>query len=222
PEQRRTSRGHVAVRGATEHNLKDVDVDFPLGVLCAVTGVSGSGKSTLVLDVLLPLLETGRAKLSGVTRAVPVVVDQSPIGSTPASNPATYTGVLDPIRQLYSQLPAAKIKGFGPGRFSFNTRGGRCEACEGKGSLKVEMHFLADVWIECEVCKGKRYNQETLTVEYRGKTIADVLRLEAQGAIDLFGNHPKIARPLKLLCDVGLGYLELGRSPTTLPADDPP
>ncbi|MEM7203200.1 MAG: excinuclease ABC subunit UvrA [Planctomycetota bacterium] len=216
PAERREPIGRVAIRQASLHNLDRVDIDIPLGVLAAVTGVSGSGKSTLVLDVLLPLLEEEGADLEGVTNPSCVVVDQSPIGTTPASNPATYSGVMTPIRELFGRLPASRVKGFGPGRFSFNVRDGRCEACEGKGQVRVEMHFLADVWVTCEVCRGRRYNAETLTVDYRGHTIADVLELEVAQALDLFGNHPRVAAPLRAMVDVGLGYLRLGQPAPTL------
>ena len=216
PRARRSPLGTIALRKVQMHNLKGLDVDFPLGVFTAVTGVSGSGKSTLVLDVLLPLLRSGKARLSGIRRAHAIVVDQSPIGASPASNPATYVGAFDAIRQLFAQLPQARAQGYKAGRFSFNVAGGRCEACEGKGSIQVEMHFLADVWIGCEVCRGRRYEPGTLAVQYRNQSIADVLALEAAAALDLFANHPKIARPLRLLCDVGLGYLQLGRAANTL------
>jgi excinuclease ABC subunit A len=216
PERRRVATAHVELTGLTRNNLKNIDAAFPLASFCAVTGVSGSGKSTLVLDSLLPALKSGRALPRGFKDAQVIVVDQSAIGSTPASNPATYTGVFTPLRELYAQLPVSKVKGFGPGRFSFNMRGGRCEACEGKGQLRVEMHFLADVWVTCEVCRGQRYNAETLGVELRGRNIAQVLAMEVGEALDLFANHPKIKRPLKAMVDVGLGYLRLGQPGNTL------
>ncbi len=216
PEQRREPRSWFELQDVRVHNLRGLTAKFPLRVMTAVTGVSGSGKSSLVLDALLPALRSGRHKLDGSKRYQVIVVDQSPIGSTPASNPATYVQVLTPIRTLFAQLPESRAKGFGAGRFSFNVAGGRCETCEGKGQLQVEMHFLADVWVTCENCRGRRYNQETLSVHYRGKNIADVLELEAAEALALFGNHPRIARPLQMLCDVGLGYLRLGQPATTL------
>jgi excinuclease ABC subunit A len=216
PAKRRQARGTLPLRGVRVHNLKGIDVDFPLGVLTAVTGVSGSGKSSLVLDALLPMLEDGRARPPGLARFEVAVVDQSPIGTTPASNPATYCEIWTPIRALFAQAPQSRVKGFGPGRFSFNVEGGRCAACEGKGQIQVEMHFLADVWVTCETCRGRRFNLETLAVTWRGKTIADVLDLEAAQALQFFGNHSRIARPLQMLVDVGLGYLRLGQSATTL------
>jgi excinuclease ABC subunit A len=216
PEQRRAPAAWLTLRDVHVHNLRGVDARFPVGVLTAVTGVSGSGKSSLVLDALLPALQAGRVEIPGVRQAGVIVVDQGPIGTTPASNPATYVQLMTPIRTLFAQLPVARAKGFGPGRFSFNVPGGRCETCEGKGQLQVEMHFLADVWVTCETCNGRRYNQETLGVHYRGKSIADVLDMEAAEALALFANHPKLARPLQLLQDVGLGYLRLGQSATTL------
>ncbi len=214
--ERREARGSIGVRGANAHNLKDLDVDFPLGVLTAVTGVSGSGKSSLVLDSLLPQLLDGEAEIDGSDELTPIVVDQSPIGTTPSSNPATYTGILTPIREFYAQLPGSKVKGFKAGRFSFNVAGGRCDSCEGKGQIKVEMHFLADVWVTCEVCRGRRFNAETLSVDYRGKSIGDVLEMEVVDALEMFGNHKRLRRPLQLLVDVGLGYLKLGQAANTL------
>jgi excinuclease ABC subunit A len=217
----------LTVRGAKANNLKDVTAMFPLGCLTAVTGVSGSGKSTLVVEVLQKALQR---RLSG-ERVVPgahatveglelvekvVVVDQSPIGRSPKSNPATYTGALDPIRSLMSQMPEAKRRGYGPGRFSFNVPGGRCEACEGRGYNHIEMHFLADVWIPCEVCGGKRFNRETLEVTFRGKNMADILELEIGDALELFAHQRQIVRRLQTLADVGLGYMKLGQSGTTL------
>ncbi len=226
PTKRRAPIGWLTLDDCTTHNLKGFAVEVPLGVLCAVTGVSGSGKSTLVLDTLVPRMGSGEYGLrendarddhdEDLDRIETVVVDQSPIGTTPSSNPATYVGVLTPIRELFAKLPQSRVKGFGPGRFSFNIAEGRCDACEGKGFVRVEMHFLADVWIRCETCHGRRYNAETLSVELRGKTIADVLEMEASEALDFFGDHPKIRRPLKLLDDVGLGYLKLGQPANTL------
>jgi excinuclease ABC subunit A len=164
----------------------------------------------------VPILEAEHARLEGVGRARLVVVDQGPIGTTPSSNPATYTGVFTPIRELFAALPVSRMKGFGVGRFSFNVAGGRCDACEGKGHVRVEMHFLADVWVPCEICRARRFNAETLSVELRGKSIADVLEMEIDEAVDFFGNQRRIVRPLKLLQDVGLGYLRLGQAANTL------
>jgi excinuclease ABC subunit A len=216
PKTRRESVAAVRLKKLSQNNLKNVDVAFPLGVMTAVTGVSGSGKSTLVLESLLPALAKGAVLPKGFKDAQMIVVDQSPIGSTPASNPATYTGLFTPMRELFAEMPVSKVKGFGPGRFSFNMKGGRCEACEGKGQIRVEMHFLADVWVTCDVCRGKRYNAETLGVELRGKHMADVLDMEVAVALDFFGNHPRIRRPLQAMVDVGLGYLRLGQPGNTL------
>jgi len=215
----RAPLGHVRLRGVTRHNLQDVDVDVPLGCMVAVTGVSGSGKSTLVMEALVPALAAHTAEIvwyGDVPRGFQlVVVDQNAIGSSPSSNPATYTGLFAPVRALFAQTPLARQKGFTPGRFSFHVADGRCAHCEGKGQLQVEMHFLADVWVTCEVCKGKRYNRETLEVEYRGRNIADVLAMEVDEALAFFANHKQIARPLQLLHDVGLGYLQLGQPANT-------
>ncbi|MBL9079573.1 MAG: excinuclease ABC subunit UvrA [Planctomycetes bacterium] len=219
PGARRPPAGHVALRGVAVHNLRQLDVDLPLGCMLAVTGVSGSGKSSLVMDALVPALRDGTAPvhwLDGAARELQlVVVDQSAIGSSPASNPATYTGVFTKVRELFAQVPLSKQKGFGPGRFSFHVAEGRCGHCEGKGQIQVEMHFLADVWVTCEVCRGRRYDQETLGVEYRGRNIAQVLAMEVDEALQFFGNHPQIVRPLQLLHDVGLGYLQLGQPANT-------
>ncbi len=217
----------LGVIGARHHNLKNLTVAFPLGAFVAVTGVSGSGKSTLVTDILYQALARHlyRAKvvpgaherLEGVTHIDKVIdIDQSPIGRTPRSNPATYTGLFTPIRELFAYLPESKIRGYGPGRFSFNVKGGRCEACAGDGLVKVEMHFLPDVYVACEVCKGRRYNRETLEVRYKGKSIADVLELTVADALEFFAAQPRIRAKLELLNDVGLGYLHLGQSATTL------
>ena len=217
----------VVVRGAREHNLADIDVAFPLGCMIAVTGVSGSGKSTLVNDILLRSLahQLQRAKaipgrhqsVSGIEHLDKVVdVDQAPIGRTPRSNPATYTGVFDHVRRLFSQTPEAKVRGYQPGRFSFNVRGGRCEACAGDGTIKIEMHFLPDVYVPCEICHGARYNRDTLEVTFRGKTIADVLDLSCEEALSFFANQPPIARHMQTLVDVGLGYIRLGQPAPTL------
>jgi excinuclease ABC subunit A len=216
---RRAPTGHVALRGVTVNNLQGLDVDVPLGCFVAVTGVSGSGKSSLVMDALVPALGDGSAKVCWLDgeaqRCQLVVVDQSPIGSSPASNPATYTGAFTKIRELFAATPLSKQKGFGPGRFSFHVAEGRCAHCEGKGQLQVEMHFLADVWVTCEICRGRRYNQETLSVEYRGRNIAQVLAMEVDEALQFFGNHKHIVRPLQLLHDTGLGYLRLGQPANT-------
>jgi len=217
----------LAVIGARQHNLRDLTVEFPLGSFVAVTGVSGSGKSTLVTDILYRALARHfyRAKvmpgahdrIEGLDHIDKVIdIDQSPIGRTPRSNPATYTGLFTPIRELFTYLPESKIRGYGPGRFSFNVKGGRCEACQGDGLVKVEMHFLPDVYVPCEVCKGRRYNRETLEVRYKGKSIADVLGLSVAEALEFFENQPRIRSKLELLNDVGLGYIHLGQSATTL------
>ena len=217
----------LRVVGARHHNLKDLTVEFPLGLFIAVTGVSGSGKSTLVTDILYQALARHfyRAKvvpgthtrLEGLEHIDKVIdIDQSPIGRTPRSNPATYTGLFTPIRELFTFLPESKIRGYGPGRFSFNVKGGRCEACQGDGLVKVEMHFLPDVYVPCEVCKGRRYNRETLEVRYKGKSIADVLDLTVADALEFFEAQPRIRSKLELLNDVGLGYIHLGQPATTL------
>jgi excinuclease ABC subunit A len=228
PARRRPGTGEVVtVRGAREHNLKDIDVSFPLGCLVAVTGVSGSGKSTLVNDILLRVLaqKLHRAKtLPGRHRKVEGVqfldkvvdVDQAPIGRTPRSNPATYTGVFDHVRKLFAQTAEAKVRGYLPGRFSFNVRGGRCEACAGDGTIKIEMHFLPDVYVPCEVCHGARYNRDTLEITFRGKTIADVLDMSCEEALSFFAKQPPIARHMQTLVDVGLGYVRLGQPAPTL------
>ena len=218
-EQRRVPKGNAALRGVTVHNLRGVDVDVPLGCFTAVTGVSGSGKSSLVMDALVPGLRDGRVTIDWADgEARPhalVVVDQSPIGSSPSSNPATYTGAFTAIRELFAATPLAKQKGFGPGRFSFHVSDGRCGQCEGKGQILVEMHFLADVWVTCEQCRGRRYNAETLSAQYRGKDISQVLGMDVDEALAFFGNHKHIVRPLQLLADVGLGYLTLGQPANT-------
>jgi excinuclease ABC subunit A len=228
PAQRRPQDGRViTVHGASEHNLRDVTVSFPLGNLVAVTGVSGSGKSTLVNDVLYNVLARdlngarhvpGRHKrVTGLDQVDKVVhVDQSPIGRTPRSNPATYTGVFDHIRRLFAETPEAKVRGYQQGRFSFNVKGGRCEACAGDGTIKIEMNFLPDVYVPCEVCHGARYNRETLEVHYKGRTIAQVLDMPIEEALDFFAAVPAIARHLSTLVDVGLGYVRMGQSAPTL------
>jgi excinuclease ABC subunit A len=228
PRTRRpTTRGQVVIRGARENNLKDIDVVLPLGVLTTITGVSGSGKSTLINDILYKALartlyraadEPGaHAAIEGIDLLDKVIqIDQSPIGRTPRSNPSTYTGLFTFIRELFAMLPDAKARGFRPGRFSFNVKGGRCEACQGDGVIAIEMHFLPNVYVTCEQCKGSRYNRETLEIKYRGKSIADVLDLTVDQALPLLENFPPIANKLRTLQDVGLGYIELGQSATTL------
>ena len=228
PSSRRPAlRGELTIRGARAHNLKNVDVSIPLGTFVAVTGVSGSGKSTLVNDILYKSLARTLYRASDepgphdAIDGVPLIdkvieIDQSPIGRTPRSNPATYTGLFTFIRELFAMLPEAKQRGFRPGRFSFNVKGGRCEACQGDGVIAIEMHFLPNVYVTCEECKGKRYNRETLEIRYRGKSIADVLDLTVDQALPLLENVPPIALKLRTLKEVGLGYIELGQSATTL------
>ncbi|TMC31888.1 MAG: excinuclease ABC subunit A [Chloroflexi bacterium] len=228
PQRRRKGNGQmIVVRGATENNLKNIDVYFPLGKLICVSGVSGSGKSTLVSDILYRRMAQHfyRAKdRPGAAREVSglgfidkvINVDQSPIGRTPRSNPATYTGVFTYIRELFAEMPEARVRGYKPGRFSFNVKGGRCENCEGDGIIKIEMHFLPDVYVPCEVCKGKRYNKEALEVTYRGKTIADVLDMSVEEATEFFDRIPRIKRKLQTLCEVGLGYIRMGQPATQL------
>ncbi|MBN1478869.1 excinuclease ABC subunit UvrA [candidate division KSB1 bacterium] len=228
PARRRDGNGRkLVLRGATGNNLKNVDVAIPLGMFVCVTGVSGSGKSTLINETLYRLLHKYfyRSKeiplsyraIEGLENIDKVIdIDQSPIGRTPRSNPATYTGLFTPIRDLFSQLPESKIRGYKPGRFSFNVKGGRCEACEGDGIIKIEMHFLPDVYVTCEVCKGLRYNRETLEIKYRGKSIADILNMTVSQALDFFKKIPVINRKLQTLYDVGLGYIKLGQQATTL------
>ena len=228
PKERRKGNGKsINIYGARGNNLKNVDVKFPLGELIVVTGVSGSGKSTLINETLQPLLSQHfyrslkkpmpYDKAEGIDNIDKVVsVDQSPIGRTPRSNPATYTGVFSDIRSLFVNLPEAKIRGYKPGRFSFNVKGGRCEACGGNGYKTIEMNFLPDVMVPCEVCHGKRYNRETLEVRYKGKSIADVLDMTVNTAVDFFENVPSILSKIKALQDVGLGYIRLGQSSTTL------
>ena len=217
----------LKVYGARANNLKSIDVSVPLGVFTCVTGVSGSGKSSLVNEIIRKTLlrDLNRAKvrpadcdsITGIEMLDKVIdIDQSPIGRTPRSNPATYTGLFDLIRELYSMTPDARARGFLTSRFSFNVKGGRCESCKGDGIKKIEMHFLPDVYIPCEVCKGKRYNRETLEVKYKGKSIADVLDMRVEEAIQFFANQPRIQKKLQTLLDVGLGYIKLGQSSTTL------
>ena len=228
PKKRRKSNGRaIEVKGATENNLKNVNVKFPLGQFVCVTGVSGSGKSTLVNEVLYKSLakeingateKPGKCdEIKGIENIDKIInIDQSPIGRTPRSNPATYTGVFDIIRDIFAGTNEAKMRGYDKGRFSFNVQGGRCEACSGDGVLKIEMHFLADIYVPCEVCKGKRYNRETLEVKYKGKTIADVLDMTVEEALDFFSNIPRIKQKIQTLYDVGLGYIKLGQPSTTL------
>ncbi len=228
PRERRTGTGEsLWVRRARQYNLKGIDVEFPLGRFICVTGVSGSGKSTLVEEILyrelarrlyrsrlIPGQHDGIEGLEHIDKVIDV--DQSPIGRTPRSNPATYTGVFTPIRQLFAQLPESRMRGYSPGRFSFNVKGGRCEACRGDGLVKIEMHFLPDVYVPCEVCRGRRYNRETLEVFYKGRSIADVLAMTVDEALDFFQPIPTVRRKLQTLHDVGLGYVTLGQSSTTL------
>jgi excinuclease ABC subunit A len=227
PAERREPRGALLIRGAREHNLKGIDVAIPLGVFCCVTGVSGSGKSTLVNETLHHAVANRlhQAKLrpgahdgiDGLSQIDKIInIDQSPIGRTPRSNPATYTGVFDHIRQLFTQTQEARARGYKPGRFSFNVKGGRCEVCRGDGQIKIEMHFLPDVYVPCEQCHGRRYNRETLEVRFKGKSIADVLEMSVEEAVSFFENVPKIARRLRTLHDVGLDYIRLGQAATTL------
>jgi len=225
--RRKAKRGHLSVVGAEENNLKKVDADFPIGLFTCVTGVSGSGKSTLVNEILYKALANqlhqgvhivGKHKaIKGLDAVDKVIdIDQAPIGRTPRSNPATYTGLFTPLRELFAQLPESKARGYAPGRYSFNVKGGRCEKCEGDGVLKIEMHFLPDVYVTCEQCKGKRYNRETLEIHYKGKSISEVLAMTVEEALGLFAPIPVLANKLQTLMDVGLGYIRLGQSATTL------
>ena len=227
PKKRRKPVGYIEIKGAAENNLKNVDVKLPLGVFCSVTGVSGSGKSTLVNEVLFKAVaqQLGSARsrpgahksISGLDQVDKIIsVDQSPIGRTPRSNPATYIGLFDQIRDLFSRTPEARARGYKPGRFSFNVKGGRCEVCKGDGQIKIEMHFLPDVYVPCEQCHGKRYNRETLEIRFKGKNIADVLEMPIAEALDFFTHIPKINRRIQTLNDVGLGYMRLGQPATTL------
>ena len=227
PKERRAPTGWLTVRGAQENNLKNIDVDFPLGVKTCVTGVSGSGKSSLVNEILYKSLakQLNRARtvpgkhrnIEGVEQLDKIIaIDQSPIGRTPRSNPATYTGVFDMIRDLFASTTDAKERGYKKGRFSFNVKGGRCEACSGDGIIKIEMHFLPDVYVPCEVCGGKRYNRETLEVKYKGKNIYDVLNMTVEEAMKFFENVPSIYRKIETLNDVGLSYIRLGQPSTEL------
>jgi len=226
-ERRSPEKGVLSLQGATTNNLKNISVDIELGTLTVITGVSGSGKSSLITDTLAPAL-TNRIhhshkrvgsyeRLRGVELINKVIdIDQSPIGRTPRSNPATYVGLWDDIRQIFSSLPESRARGYSPGRFSFNVPGGRCEACKGDGQIKIEMHFLPDVYVPCEVCGGARYNRETLQITYRGKNVSDVLRMSVAEALSFFENIPALARKLQTLHDVGLGYIKLGQPATTL------
>jgi excinuclease ABC subunit A len=227
PAVRRKPKGFLKIEGAREHNLRDVNVDVPLGVLVAVTGVSGAGKSSLINGILQPALrrkllgsydQVGEhTAIRGVEQIDKVIdIDQQPIGRTPRSNPATYTKAFDHIRDIFAQTPEARASGYEPGRFSFNVKGGRCEACEGDGVRKVEMHFLPDVYVTCEVCRGRRYNDQTLRVEWKGKNIAQVLETSVTDAFALFEHHRQLNGILRTLDDVGLGYIALGQSATTL------
>ncbi len=228
PEQRREGSGNVlTIKGARENNLKNIDVDVPLGKFVVITGLSGSGKSTLISDILYKKLAHvffrahdrpgAHDTIEGLEHLDKVIdIDQSPIGRTPRSNPATYTNAFTVIRDLFAQVPESKIRGYLPGRFSFNVKGGRCEACKGEGIVRIEMNFLPDVYVPCEVCKGKRYNREALEIHYKGKSIADVLDMTIEEAMSFFANVPSIYNKMKTLNDVGLGYMRLGQPATTL------
>ena len=227
PPRREDDNGWFSVRGAAQHNLKGIDVDFPIGKFVAVTGVSGSGKSTLVNEIVYKAAANQLSKMRvkpGLHESVEgleafdkvIEIDQRPIGRTPRSNPATYTDLFTHVRELYSLTPDAKVRGYKPGRFSFNVKGGRCETCKGDGQIKIEMHFLPDVYVPCETCKGKRYNRETLEVRFKGKTISDVLEMSVEEALRFFAKIPKLRRRLQTLHDVGLDYMKLGQPATTL------
>jgi excinuclease ABC subunit A len=228
PQKRRDGNGkNLQVKGARENNLQNIDVEIPLGKLVVVSGVSGSGKSSLINDILAKELSARLMRANTVPGShddiegikhldKAIIIDQSPIGRTPRSNPATYTGLFTPIRELFANVPESKLRGYSPGRFSFNVRGGRCENCAGDGIIKIEMHFLPDVYVSCEVCKGKRYNREALEIHYKGKTISDILEMTCEQALEFFENIPSIARKLQTLVDVGLGYITLGQPATTL------
>ncbi|MGH6609181.1 MAG: ATP-binding cassette domain-containing protein, partial [Burkholderiaceae bacterium] len=228
PDFRRLPNGNrIKVVGARAHNLKNIDVEFPLGLFTVVTGVSGSGKSTLVEDILFPALyrhvyksaveALAHERIDGLELVDKIIeIDQSPIGRTPRSNPATYTGLFTPIRELYAMLPESRTRGYKAGRFSFNVKGGRCEGCEGDGMKRIEMNFLPDVYVTCDVCRGHRYNRETLAVKYKGLSIADLLDTTIEDALPLLENIPQIKQKLQTLLDVGLGYIKIGQSSTTL------
>ena len=227
-EETRIPTGWIELLGAREHNLKGIDVNLPTGVLTCITGVSGSGKSTLMHDILYRgmkrLMDKDFRARPGLHREIRgwenfrniVLIDQDPIGRTPRSNPATYTGLFTPVRELFSRLPDAKIRGFQPGRFSFNVRGGRCEACKGEGESRISMLFMPDVFVPCEICKGKRYNHETLEVRYKGHTISDVLDMPVEEALAFFADIPRIASKLRVIEEAGLGYIRLGQPAPTL------
>jgi excinuclease ABC subunit A len=228
PTRRRTGSGEwLTVRGARENNLRGISVPFPLGRFVAVTGVSGSGKSSLVTQILYPALASAiwgarerpgaHDGIDGMERVDKVIdIDQSPIGRTPRSNPATYTGLWAPLRELLAAVPEARLRGYAPGRFSFNVKGGRCEACEGAGIVQIEMHFLPDVYVQCEICKGKRYNRETLEIHYKGRNVAEILEMTVDEALAFFSAVPSIRNKLQTLHDVGMGYIHLGQPATTL------
>jgi excinuclease ABC subunit A len=229
-KSRRSPSGHIGIRKAAENNLKNIDIDIPAGLLVCISGVSGSGKSTLMHEILYKGLRRKIDKnyreragqhqditITGWTDRINVVmIDQSPIGRTPRSNPATYTGVFTPIRELYSQLPESRLRGYSPGRFSFNVRGGRCESCKGEGQVKISMLFMPDVYVKCDVCNGSRYNQETLDIRFKGKTIADILDMTVNEAREFFSDQPKIAGKLRVIEEAGLGYIRLGQPAPTL------
>ena len=228
PKKRRKQTGKsIEIIGAEENNLKNINVKIPLGVLTCITGVSGSGKSTLINEILYKYVskeingsmqKPGKCKeIKGIENIDKIInIDQSPIGRTPRSNPATYTGVFDSIRDIFANTNEAKLRGYQKGRFSFNVSGGRCENCQGDGIIRIGMHFLPDIYVPCEVCKGKRYNKETLEVKYKGKTISDVLEMTVEEALEFFNNFPKVKQKIQTLNDVGLGYIKLGQSSTTL------
>jgi len=228
PSKRRNPlKKNITIKGASEHNLKNIDADIPLGLFICVTGVSGSGKSTLIFETLYNALSNrlnktshhhGKLdKITGIEHIDKIInVDQSPIGRTPRSNPATFTGLFTHIREIFAKVPESRMRGYKPGRFSFNVKGGRCEACEGDGLLKIEMHFLPDIYVTCDVCQGKRYNRETLEVHYKGKNISDILAMTVKEALHFFENIPSIKNKLQVLNDVGLDYITLGQQATTL------
>jgi excinuclease ABC subunit A len=228
PSKRRPASGkELIIKGAQQNNLKNIDVYIPLGMLVCITGVSGSGKSTLIDDILYKKLaqilykakdRPGKCdEIVGIEHIDKVIdIDQSPIGRTPRSNPATYTGTFTPIRELFAQVPESRMRGYPPGRFSFNVKGGRCEACQGQGLIQIEMQFLPDVTVPCEICKGKRYNREALEIRFKGKNIADVLEMSVEEALAFFNHFPQVKNKLETLCDVGLGYIKLGQAATTL------
>lgn len=228
PKKRRKQTGKsIEIIGAEENNLKNINVKIPLGVLTCITGVSGSGKSTLINEILYKYVskeingsmqKPGKCKeIKGINNIDKIInIDQSPIGRTPRSNPATYTGVFDTIRDIFANTNEAKLRGYQKGRFSFNVSGGRCENCQGDGIIRIGMHFLPDIYVPCEVCKGKRYNKETLEVKYKGKTISDILEMTVEEGLEFFSNFPKVKQKIQTLYDVGLGYIKLGQSSTTL------